>query len=238
MKELLGLLGIKAALSTAYHLQTDDQTERLNQEVEQYLQHFVNERQNDWSSLLPTAKFALNNWMNSLTKKSPFQIVYGYSPQVGIEPKGDAKIKKAGEFATQMAASWRETELALWLAKEDMARHYNVSRKPAPDFVKGDKVWLDASNISMTQLTKKLDVKRLGPFLILEKIGSHNYHLKLPKALFVHPTFHVSRLCPYLEDPIPEHHQKPPPPIHTKEGPAYEIEKLLDVQIRRWGHSS
>ena len=52
MKELLGLLGIKAALSTAYHPQTDGQTERLNQEVEQYLRHFVNERQNDWSSLL------------------------------------------------------------------------------------------------------------------------------------------------------------------------------------------
>jgi hypothetical protein len=80
MKELLGLLGIKSALSTAYHPQTDGQTERLNQEVEQYLRHFVNERQNDWSSLLVTAEFALNNRMNASTKKSPFQIVYGYSP--------------------------------------------------------------------------------------------------------------------------------------------------------------
>ena len=159
MKELLGLLGIKAALSTAYHPQTDGQTERLNQEVEQYLQHFVNERQNDWSSLLPTAEFALNNRMNASTKKSPFQIVYGYSPRVGIEPKGDARIEKAGEFAARMATSWKETELVLRLAKEDMARHYNASRKPAPEFVKGDKVWLDASNISTTRPMKKLDVK-------------------------------------------------------------------------------
>ena len=119
----------------------------------------MNERQNDWSSLLPTAEFALNNRMNALTKKSPFQIVYGYSPHVGIEPRGDARVEKAGEFATRMAASWKETESALRLAKEDMARHYNTSRKPAPEFVKGDKVWLDASNISMTRPTKKLDVK-------------------------------------------------------------------------------
>ena len=58
-----------------------------------------------------------------------------------------------------MATSWKETELALRLAKEDMARHYNAFKKPAPEFVKGDKVWLDTSNISMTQPTKKLDVK-------------------------------------------------------------------------------
>jgi hypothetical protein len=126
------------------------------------------------------------------------------------------RVEKAGEFAERMASSWKETESALRLAKEDMARHYNASRKPAPEFVKGDKVWLDASNISTTRPTKKLDVKRLGPFPIEERIGSHNYRLKLPKALFVHPTFHVSRLRPYLEDPITERHQKPPPPIRCR----------------------
>ena len=79
MKELAQMLGIKLSLSTAYHPQTDGQTECINQEVEQYLCHFVNERQNDWSSLLPMAEFALNNQVNASTGKSPFELVYGYS---------------------------------------------------------------------------------------------------------------------------------------------------------------
>ena len=75
------MLGIKLGLSTAYHPQTDSQTERINQEVKQYLRHFVNEQQNDWSSLFPTAEFALNNQVNASTGKSPFELVYSYSPR-------------------------------------------------------------------------------------------------------------------------------------------------------------
>ena len=52
-KELYGLLGIKLAATTAYHPQGDGQMEQVNQELEQYLQLFVNQRQNDWDDLLP-----------------------------------------------------------------------------------------------------------------------------------------------------------------------------------------
>ena len=223
----LSLLG----LSMAYHPQTDGQTKRINQEVEQYLHHFVNEWQNNWSSLLPTAEFALNNQVNASTGKSPFELVYGYSPWVGLEPHKDSKVEKAEEFATQMKETWTKAQASLRLAKEDMAQYYNERHKPTPSYDVGNKVWLDASNISTMRPTKKLDVKQLGPFVITDRIGSHNYRLKLPKGLFVHPTFYVFHLHWYSKDLIPEHHQKPPPPIKTKEGPAYEIERLLNVQL-------
>jgi len=132
----------------AYHPQTDGQTEQMNQEVEQYLRHFVNKQQNDWSTLLPTAKFALNNRVNSSTKKSPFEIVYGFSPQVGLEPRKESKAERAEESTERIVSTWKDTESALQLAKEDMARHYNTKRKPTLDFAVGDKVWLDTSNIS------------------------------------------------------------------------------------------
>ena len=235
MRDLANMLGIKLGLSTAYHPQTDGQTERANQEVEQYLRHFVNEYQSDWADLLVTAEFSINNRVNASTKASPFQLVYGFSPRVGLEPRKGSKIEKVEEFSSRMQDTWKDTQAALRLAKEDMARFYNQRRKPTPDFSVGDKVWLDASNISTTRPTKKLDVKRLGPYPIVEKIGTHNYRLRLPKGLFVHPTFHVSRLRLYQEDPIPERHQKPPPPVKTKEGPAYEIEKLLKVRLRKRG---
>jgi len=65
MHKLYHLLGIKVTASTAYHPQTNGQTERVNQELEQYLHFFVNERQDDWDEWLPMAEFAYNNHVHS-----------------------------------------------------------------------------------------------------------------------------------------------------------------------------
>ena len=64
-RELYRLLGIKLASSTAWHPQTDGQTECVNQELDQYLQLFVNKRQDDWYNLLPMAEFQHNNHVHS-----------------------------------------------------------------------------------------------------------------------------------------------------------------------------
>jgi len=78
MKELNKMLGIETKLSMAYHLQTDSQTERTNQELEQYLRMYINYRQNNWSEWLATAEFAFNNKVHTATKTSPFS----YSSQI------------------------------------------------------------------------------------------------------------------------------------------------------------
>src|SRR6185369_13301035 len=61
MRELNRLLGIETSASTAYHPQTDGQTERVNQELETYLRMFCNHHQNNWDELLPSAEFASAN---------------------------------------------------------------------------------------------------------------------------------------------------------------------------------
>ena len=76
MKELNKMLGIETKLSTAYHLETDGQTERTNQELEQYLRIYVNHRQNNWAEWLAMAEFAFNNKVHAATKVLPFQINY------------------------------------------------------------------------------------------------------------------------------------------------------------------
>ena len=86
MKELYRLLGIEAASSTAYHPQTDGQTEQVNQELEQYLRIFVGERQDDWYSLLPLAEFSYNNHVHSSTQQTPFLLDTGQHPRMGFEP--------------------------------------------------------------------------------------------------------------------------------------------------------
>ena len=73
-------LGIQQNISTAYHPQTDGQSERANQSVEQYLRLFVNDQQDDWAHWLPLAQYTHNSWKNSSTKKAPFEIIMGHIP--------------------------------------------------------------------------------------------------------------------------------------------------------------
>ena len=77
MRELYRLLGIEAAMSTAYYLQTDGRMEWVNQELEQYLRIFVGERQDDWYTLLPLVEFSYNNHIHSSTQQTPFLLNTG-----------------------------------------------------------------------------------------------------------------------------------------------------------------
>jgi len=85
-RELYRLLGIKLASSIAWHPQTDGQTERVNQELDQYLQLFVNEQQDDWYDLLPMAEFQHNNHVYSATQQPPFLLDTGRMPHMGFKP--------------------------------------------------------------------------------------------------------------------------------------------------------
>jgi len=102
MKELNRMLGIETKLSTAFHPQTDGQTERANQELEQYLRMFVDYRQEQWPDWLGTAEFAYNNKVNSSTKVSPFMANNGRNPRIGFEMRKKGKVLRAEEFVAKM----------------------------------------------------------------------------------------------------------------------------------------
>ena len=80
-KELGRILGYELALSTAYHPQTDGETERVNQEVETYLRIFCGNSPSDWAEHIPMAEFVHNIRPHSVTNKSPFSLILGYKPQ-------------------------------------------------------------------------------------------------------------------------------------------------------------
>ena len=82
-KELNRMLEIKTKLLTAFHPQTDGQTERMNQELEQYLWFFIENRQKDWPEWLAAAEFAVNNKVHMATKVSPFMANYGKELRMG-----------------------------------------------------------------------------------------------------------------------------------------------------------
>ena len=86
MTELCAQLRIEQNMSTAYHPQTDGQSERTNQWLEQYLRFWVNHHQDDWYYFLPMAKFAHNSWCNETTKTTPYQTLMGYNPVADGRP--------------------------------------------------------------------------------------------------------------------------------------------------------
>ena len=140
IRELYNVLGIKMATSTAYHPQTDGQTERANQEIEQYLRVFVNHRQDDWAEWLPLAEFAHNNKVQASTRQTPFMLNTGRHPRLGIEPLRESKKEAVDTFVTRMLATRKEAEAALHRAAEDMARYYDQHRQEAHSYKEGDKV--------------------------------------------------------------------------------------------------
>lgn len=81
MRELCKKLGIKQCFSTAYHPQTDGETEHVNQELEQYLRAFCNYRQNNWAKFLLFAEFAHNSAQHSATGQTPFYLLMGFHPR-------------------------------------------------------------------------------------------------------------------------------------------------------------
>ena len=138
MRELNALLGIKIAASTAYHPQTDGQTERVNQEIEQYLRMFVNHRQDDWAEWLPLAEFSYNNRIQASTRNTPFMLNYGKNPRMGVEPHRPVKRDSVASFVRDLTSARKEAESALKQAADDMARHYNHNKKKAPSYKVGD----------------------------------------------------------------------------------------------------
>jgi hypothetical protein len=79
-------------LSTAFYLQTDGQTERLNQTLEQYLQNYVNQKQDNWIKLLPAVQFVYNSTKSESTKTTPFFANYRYKPKAYYQLKKDINI--------------------------------------------------------------------------------------------------------------------------------------------------
>jgi Integrase zinc binding domain len=176
MKELYQLLGVKLAATTACHPQGDRQTERVNQELEQYLCLFINQRQDDWVGLLPFAEFQYNNHVHSATQHPPFLLDTGQIPCIGFEPgQRRSHLESVNKFKEHMEDALEEAKAALTKSKDDMAKYYDQKRTPSPDYKPGDKVYLDASDTQTNRPSRKLSHCRLGPFPIVKQVGNGAY---------------------------------------------------------------
>lgn len=203
---------IKLRLSTAFHPQTDGQTERMNQTLEHYLRCFTNEEQTNWPNLLSTAEFACNNAQNATTGLSPFQVLLGYSPNFQLRtedgtfseeiPAVQHRIEKLTKIRENLAEHWQN-------AIESQKKHFDKHHQ-AKSFKRGDLVRLSTRNIKLKVPARKLAPKYIGPFRVLDAIGKQAYRLSLPnKYDRIHNVFHISLLEPWTlrhqdnADPLP-----------------------------------
>jgi len=155
--------------------------ERVNQELDQFLHLFVNERQNDWYDLLPITEFQHNNHVHSATQQPPFLLDTERIPRMGFEPsQAPSGLETVNEFTERMKSATEEAKSAIHKAQEDMTQYYNRKRTPAPMYKPGDQVYLDASDIKTTRPSSKLSHRKLRLFKIERRVGLLAYCLKLP----------------------------------------------------------
>lgn len=238
-KHLNKRLKIDALLSTAYHPETDGQTERMNAVLEQYLRAYVSYLQNDWAEWLPLAEFAANLHVSETTGVSPFFANYGFHPRLGFEPVLPADARPATRDAKAFAQKMQDiTDFLRTEMTSAQARHEeqaNRSRRPARRFREGQLVWLDSRNIRTLRPQKKLDWKNLGPFTVKRVISPYAYELDLPASMRIHPVFNVTLLRPASDDPVPGQRQPPPPPIEVEGLEEWEVEDIVDSRWERRG---
>ncbi len=230
---LCDALDITSNLSTAYHPETDGQTERVNQSLEQYLRLFVNYQQDDWVQQLPIAEFVYNNTPHSATGVSPFFANKGYHPRLTIQ-LDDIPSHEAHRVAADLKALHQHLREQIQVANEAYANFADRKRDPTPSWPLGTLVWLDLRNVKTKRPAKKLDFKRHGPFPITAQVSSHAYRLKLPATMKgIHDVFHVSLLEKVADDPYPQRQQPPPPPIEIDGEDHYVVADIVDSRKRR-----
>ena len=231
-KEFCQRLGIRATMSTAYHPETDGQTERVNQSLETYLRIFSEYRPDDWARLLSSAEFAYNNAAHESTGLSPFYIEYGWHPRMAPDVEGVLSYPTLEELFENRKEAREQAQASLNMAAERMKWYYDLHKNDVP-FKVGDKVLLKGRDLRVKVSSEKLMAKNYGPYTITEKVGPVSFRLNLPKQMRVHPVFHASKFIPYHEDEIGDRNPPQPPPIEVEGYEEFEVEKILDSRVYR-----
>ncbi len=219
-REFARLWGSRMAMSTAYHPQTDGQTERVNRVLEDMLRHYTNPLQDNWDDCLDAAEVAVNNSRHASINTTPFRLQYGFNP-----PWSPGKVMRVNDWADRIQRGLQDAKQALAAAKDRQKLYADKKRRPL-ELRPGDRVMLSSKNLSLKSPgSAKLLPKWIGPFLVIRKINEVAFKLELPPSYLIHDVFHISLLKPFVES---ARSQPLPPPIELEGELYYTIERILD----------
>jgi len=235
MKEVNNLLGIQTKLSMAYHLQTDRQTERINQELKQYLRVFIDHRQEQWPDWLGTVEFAYNNKIHAATKNSLFKVNYEQDPRIGFEGRRKGKYEAAEEFVKKMRKIQKEAKAALRKVQKEIKKFVDRKQGKKEEYRVGDLVLLSTKDLKWKikgRRSEKLTERFVGPYKVKRIVSSNAIELELPKTIKIHPVVNVSRV--QLYKPQVEGQKKIlSKPVIIEGEKEFEVEKILNKQVIR-----
>ena len=191
------MLEIKSKMLTVFHPQTDGQTERVNQKLEQYLRMFIDHRQEQWPDWLGTAEFAYNNKIHSSTKTSPFKANYRQDPRMGFEIRKKGKYERAEKFVAKMKKIQKKTKVVLRKAQEEMKKYTDKKRAEVNEYKIGDLVMLSTKDLKYQMVrrrTEKLTERYIEPYKIKEIVLLNTVELELPSIVKIHLVVNISRI--------------------------------------------
>lgn len=232
-QELFKKLGIKLHLSTSYHPQSDGQTERVNQCMENYLRCMAFLKPTKWHQWLSLAEWWYNTSFHTALQITPFQALYNRKPQMLAEAAlypEDSTDTLPSVLTAEQTANQIKGNL---LTTQERMKHYADKKRSERSLEVGDMVYLKLQPYRHTTLSihrcLKLHSKYYGPFKVLQKIGKVAYKLLLPEDCKLHHTFHISQLKKHIG---PTAVPNPKLPLINPDGTILlEPEMLLEIKL-------
>ena len=247
-KTLWHLVGTKLKFSTAFHPQTDGQTEVVNRSLGNLLRCLVGEANRNWDLILPTAQLAYNSSANRTIGISPFEVVHGYPPRKPLDllpMSPHVRVSESAEaFAQHLHDLHHEIRNKIQASNFQYKIHADTRRRHM-EFQVGDYVMIRIRPERFPSgSVKKLQARSAGPFKILKRVGPNAYLLDLPPDYGISSTFNIEDLVAFkgtavipdtpFDDPLPDPLDIPlpiPAPLNLPYARKEHIDAILDEQI-------
>ena len=241
-------LGSTLAMSTAYHPESDGQTENANKTLEIMLRSVIDFSQTDWDEHLPAAELAYNNSKNETTGYSPFYLVYGREARMPLD-LALAPLTKAADnpTAAEATARWRAALQQASIntsSQQQRQKKYADRTRREKQFAIGDRVLLSTQHLKLVgerKRSRKFTERFVGPYRVKRVVNANAYELELPASLKIHPVINISHLKEYRDGAQafpdrPIRITRPEPEALDDNGaPEWRVDRLLDHRTVKRG---